>query len=306
MRIVFMGTPDFAVVSLRAVAASYDVVGVYTRPDAVSGRGGTTRPSPVKCAALQLGLEVMQPPTLRDDEVHRRLAALRPDVCVVAAYGAILPRAVLEIPPLGCINVHGSLLPRWRGAAPVQRAILAGDTLTGVSIMRMEEGLDTGPFCETETVEVGDKSAAQLTDELAHAGAKALLSALERVATGECEWTVQDESLVTYADKLLKSDVALDELLSVDEALRRIRASGPSAPARVAIAGRTVTVVSAVTGSPGLAPGAVYADKNKLELGFANGSVRVDMLKPEGKREMDASQWVCGLRVESELRWGRI
>lgn len=298
-----MGTPEFAVVSLRALAASHDVVAVYTRPDAVSGRGGKTRPSPVKQAALELGLHVEQPPTLRDVTAQDTLAELRPDVCVVAAYGAILPREVLDIPRLGCINVHGSLLPRWRGAAPVQRAILAGDEVTGVSIMRMEEGLDTGAFCDVETVEVGTKSASVLTDELAHAGARALMRTLARVEQGDCVWTEQDESRVTYAEKLLKSDVCLDPGLDVAQALRRIRASGPSAPARVAIAGRTVTIVAASPGSAPLVPGGVFAGKNRLELGFSDGSILIELLKPEGKREMDASQWVCGLKADAECRW---
>lgn len=303
MRIVFMGTPEFAVVSLRALVAVHDIVAVYTRPDAASGRGGTPRPSPVKQAALELGLRVEQPASLRDVEAQRVLADLRPDVCVVAAYGAILPREVLDIPRLGCINVHGSLLPRWRGAAPVQRAILAGDKETGVSIMRMEEGLDTGPYCEVEAMDIGTKSASTLTDELAHAGARALIRALERVERDECVWTQQDESRVTYAEKLLKSDVVLEPGLEVDEALRRVRASGPSAPARVRIAGRTMTIVEANQGAVSLTPGAVWAGKDRLELGFSDGSVVVEVLKPEGKHSMGAAQWVCGFRADAECQW---
>ncbi len=165
-----MGTPDFALPSLRTLFDDHDVVAVYTRPDAVSGRGTITRPSPVKRAATELGLTVEQPASLRDPATQRALAAYAPDVCVVAAYGLILPPDVLAIPHQGCVNVHASLLPRWRGAAPVQRAILAGDAVTGVSIMRMEEGLDSGPYCVVETVEVGEKNADEVTRELATRG----------------------------------------------------------------------------------------------------------------------------------------
>lgn len=303
MRIVFMGTPDFAVPSLRLLAQSHEVVGVYTRPDSASGRGAKMRPSPVKSVAEGLGLPVHQPVTLRDPVVLEQLAAARPDVCVVAAYGLILPAEVLAIPAHGCINVHASLLPRWRGAAPVQRAILAGDSVTGVSIMRMEEGLDTGPYCEVEQVEVGEKSATRLTDELAFAGAKALGRALDRLSRGVCEWVEQDESGVTYADKIHKADVALSPQLTVEQALRRVRASGASAPTRVSVAGRVVTIVTASLAQTPTQPGQAIADKTGLVLGFSDGSLQVSSVKPEGKREMDAAQWTCGLRVEQPCRW---
>jgi len=303
VRVVFMGTPEFAVPSLRLLAASHDVVAVYTRPDAVSGRGSGTRPSPVKVASHELGLSIEQPPTLRDSGAQQVLAGYRPDLCVVAAYGLILPLAVLEIPRLGCVNVHASLLPRWRGAAPVQRAILAGDTETGISIMRMEEGLDTGPFCEIERVPVAEKSAPQLASELADAGARALARALVRIEAGTCEWVVQDESQATYAAKLTKTEVVLMPGLSAQDALRRVRASGPQAPARATIAGRGVTVAHAVLWDGDIAEGAVEMTPSGVVLGFADAALVVDRVKPDGKREMVAADWGRGMRLGPDATW---
>ena len=192
MRVVFMGTPKFAAAILEDLAQQHEVVAVYTRPDAVRGRGKRLEPSAVKAAAERLGLSVRTPRTLRDEAVQRELAALAPDVVCVAAYGAILPKAVLDLPRHGCLNVHASLLPRWRGAAPIERAILAGDEETGVCVMRMEEGLDTGAYCVCRTTSVAGKSAADLTEELADLGSHALLTALVRVERGVDAWTEQD------------------------------------------------------------------------------------------------------------------
>lgn len=302
MRIVFMGTPAFALPSLDAVAREHELVAVYTRPDAVSGRGKSLRPTPVKERAIELGVPVEQPRTLRDAAVQSRLASYRPDAIVVAAYGLILPREVLDIPPLGCINVHGSLLPRWRGAAPVQRAILAGDETTGVSIMRMEEGLDTGPFCAIAEVPVGDKTADALAAEIAEAGASTLLQALETLAQGRCEWQVQDDTAATYADKLSKADVSLGASLTAAEALRRIRASGDTAPARLAIEGRNVRVIDAAHSDATVAAGRFTVANGALVLGLMDGSIGLSIIKPEGKGEMRAADWVRGIRL-TEGTW---
>lgn len=303
MRIVFMGTPDFAVPSLRALARQHEVVAVYTRPDAVSGRGSKTRPSPVKAVTVELGLHIEQPVTLRDTTQHELLAQFAPDICVVAAYGLILPAEVLQVPSHGCVNVHGSLLPRWRGAAPVQRAILAGDTQTGVAIMRMEEGLDTGPFCVVERVDIGHKNAPELTAELATVGAEALVRALDLIERGECQWTEQDDSLATYAAKIGKHEVALSPDLAVEEVVRRVRASGPQAPARATIGGRSVTVVSVSPSSGGLSPASAGTTEEGIVLGCANGSVVVTQLKPDGKREMTAGEWLRGTRLDLDAKW---
>lgn len=292
-----MGTPAFALPSLRSLAAAHEVVAVYTRPDAVSGRGKALRPTPVKLLATEMGLPVRQPRTLRDADVQADLAAYAPDAIVVAAYGLILPPEVLAIPPYGCINVHGSLLPRWRGAAPVQRAILAGDDRTGVAIMRMEEGLDTGPYCATRTVVIGDKNADELADEIAEAGAAALLEALDGLLRDQCVWVEQDEDSATYADKITKSDVALSPELSVEQALRRIRASSDAAPARLLIDGRTIRILDARPARESLAESAVSATTDSLSIGLNDGSIEIVRLKPEGKGEMLARDWVRGARI---------
>lgn len=303
MRVVFMGTPHFASTVLEALADNHDVVAAYTRPDAVSGRGSRVRPTPVKESALARGIPVEQPKTLRDPDVQASLRALRPDVLVVAAYGLILPREVLDAARFGAINVHGSLLPRWRGAAPVQRAILAGDETTGVAIMRMEEGLDTGPFCATACVPIDDKNAQELTDELARIGAKLLLEALPGIESGSCEWTEQDESLATYAEKVTRADVAIDATVPVDQAARRVRASSPQAPTRVVVAGKPATLLRAHRSSTPVEPGAVSLDRDGLVLGFSDGGMAVEIVKPDGKREMSATDWARGLHLAPDTRW---
>lgn len=310
MRVAFMGTPSFAVPSLLALAQTEDVVGVFCRPDAVSGRGARTRSGPVKVAAEQLGLGVHQPATLRDEAVLSLLESLAPDLLVVAAYGLILPRAVLEAAPLGAVNVHASLLPRWRGAAPIHRAILAGDAQTGVSIMRMEEGLDTGPYCLQKSVPIGSLGATALTDRLATLGAEALVEALPGVADGTAQWTTQDEALVTYADKIAKSDVAITPDLSAVQALRHVRASFPGAPCRASVAGRTVTLISAsLVTSPDVrppAPGTASGARNGVLIGFADGSLLVERVRPQGKGDMSAADWARGVRDLDGSQWDGI
>jgi methionyl-tRNA formyltransferase len=298
-----MGTPQFAVPSLEVVAGRHDVVAVYTRPDGVSGRGSALRPSPVKTAAQALGLIVVQPRTLRDAEVQGEIAAFAPDLIVVAAYGLILPAEVLSIPRFGCVNVHASLLPRWRGAAPIQRAILAGDSVTGVSIMAMEEGLDTGPYCATASVQIGGKDAAQLSAELACAGATALRDALDRLEQGTCEWVSQDDDVATYAPKIDKREVVLRPAMTAPELLRRVRAGTPQAPARATIAGSGVVVLSAVVSDVLLGEGEVRAEKNRLLLGTAEGTVAVVRLKPDGRSEMNAGDWARGSRLSGSENW---
>jgi methionyl-tRNA formyltransferase len=308
VRVVFMGTPEFAVPSLAALAEAGEVVGVFTRPDAVSGRGGRVRPSPVADKATHLGIPLFQPRSLRDDPAIAALAGLKPDLIVVAAYGLILPGAVLSAARLGAVNVHASLLPRWRGAAPIQRAILEGDTETGVSIMRMEEGLDTGPFCLQVATAIGEADASQLTERLACLGADALTSVLAAIANGSVVWTPQDEALVTYAEKIAKSDLALSPELTTETALRRVRAATPAAPCRATVADRAVTVVSARhydTPAGGPTPARVACTKGGVLLGFADGALIVERLKPDGKAEMAAADWARGTRELEGASWGR-
>jgi len=302
MRVVFMGTPSFAVPTLDTLLRDHEVVAVYTRPDAAKGRGRHLTASPVKERALRDGIRVEQPRTLRDPETIDVLRSLRPDVIVVAAYGVILPAEIIALPRAGCVNVHASLLPRWRGAAPIQRAILAGDTRTGVSIMRMEVGLDTGPWCAQASTPVDEKTTGQLTDELAALGAATLVEALPHVADGSCDWKVQDESLVTYAAKVTASDVALDPTLGFADALRRVRASGPTAPSRFRVAGRRFVVVSASASDQELPSGAVATD-SALVLGFSDGAMRIDTLIPEGRSAMPSEAFVRGARLAADSEW---
>lgn len=300
MRVVFMGTPAFAVPSLRMVAARHEVLRVWTRPDAVSTRGTRPSPSEVKRAALSLGLPVAETRTLTEPSIVAAISNDRPDAIVVAAFGALLPPAVLAIPPLGCVNVHASLLPRWRGAAPIARAILAGDALTGISIIRMDEGLDTGPVCAQARTEVGDKYLEELTAELAQLGAELLDSCLERLSRGECTWVPQDERAATYAPKITQQDVALCPELSATDLVRRVRASSDSAPARAMVAGRRVRVVRAeVHGGRTVPPGEAVVVREGVVLGCAGGAVLIRELVPEGRRRMSSADWARGLRMSS-------
>ena len=312
MRVVFMGTPELAATVLSALDGAHEVVGVYTRPDAARGRGGAVSPSPVKEAALRLGLDVFTPSTLRDAEVVRQLAALSPDVVCVAAYGAILPREVLEVPRLGCLNVHASLLPRWRGAAPVERAILAGDEVAGVSIMRMEEGLDTGPYCLQRRVEVGQRDVEELTGALAREGAEALLEALAGAEEGTLSWTPQDERESTYADKIGKHELDLLPDDAPEVLLRKVRASSPAHPARAVVAGRGATVmglrrveVALAQAADGIDRGEARLVSKRLLLGCAGGAVELSTLRPDGKRSMEGRAFAAGVRdAKRGFRWG--
>jgi methionyl-tRNA formyltransferase len=302
LRVVFMGTPGFAVPVLAALRAEHDVVSVYSRPDRPHGRGRKLVPTPVKQAALAAGLTVRQPERLGGCDEAALLEADHPDVIVVAAFGAILPPAVLAVPVHGCINVHASLLPRWRGAAPIQRAILAGDAVTGVSIMRMEEGLDTGPWCAQQAVDVDEKDAAHLELELAAVGAFLLSGVLAHLGDGSLVWHDQDGSQATYAAKLTPADVALEPSLTVSEALARVRAAGPSAPCRVRVGQTNLTVVAATSAPGSLAPG-VARCADDLDLGCADGALRLEVVVPEGRAAMSGRSYLRGARTAGDCDW---
>lgn len=316
MRVVFMGTPKLAADILVEIAQQHEVVCVYTRPDAVRGRGAKLEPSSVKAAAERLGIPVRTATSLRDAEEQAHLAELAPDAICVAAYGCILPREVLEIPRYGCLNVHASLLPRWRGAAPIERAILAGDEQTGVCIMRMEEGLDTGPYCVRRATEVEGKSAAELTDELANLGARALLTGLSVVEQGGAEWTFQDDAAATYAEKLAKDELYPDPAEPAAAMVRKVLASSEAHPARAVIAGRSATVERvalpdderAAALCDGLEQGAVRFAAKRLFLGTGDGAVEVLSLKPDGKKSMDARAFAAGIQgiKAGGCTWGRV
>ena len=305
MRVVFMGTPSFSVPSLRALAAEHEVVLVLTRPDAVRSRGKKLEPSPVKEAARELGLPVLEARRMTP-EVLEALRAAAADVFCVAAYGCILPDEVLTMAPLGCVNVHASLLPRWRGAAPIQRCILAGDAETGVSIMRIGHGVDTGDFCAQASCSVAGKTADELTAELAQLGGELLARVLPTLANGSVTWTVQDESLVTHAAKIEKNELWLDPAVSALVNERRVLASSNAAPARCVLAGKPARVMRAVlaTGCD-VEAGSLRIEGKRVYLGCADGVLELNAVKPDGKREMEAAAWAAGQR-EHELTWDRL
>ncbi|MDY4042079.1 MAG: methionyl-tRNA formyltransferase [Collinsella sp.] len=294
MRVVFMGTPEFAVPSLRALAGEHEVALVLTRPDAVRGRGRSLAPSPVKAAAAELGIPVLTCSHI-EPEVLRALEDARADVFCVAAFGCILPDAVLTMAPLGCVNVHASLLPRWRGAAPIQRAILAGDTETGVSIMRIGKGVDTGAYCAQASCPVPGKGADELTAELAALGAELLARTLPELASGRARWVEQDEALVTHAAKISKAELRLDPGATAEDNARRVLASSDAAPARCLIAGKPARVLAArPQGGDAPAAGALTLRGKRVLLGCADGALELISLKPDGKRAMDAAAWAAG------------
>lgn len=304
MRIVFMGTPAFAVPSLHALVGAHDVRLVLTRPDAVRGRGRRLEPSAVKAAATELGIDVLETKRITDD-VMAAIRAAEPDAVVVAAFGCILPDAVLTAAPLGCVNVHASSLPRWRGAAPIQRAILSGDARAGVSIMRVVHDLDAGAYCRQADVEVGEKSCPQVMGELAELGARELLTALDQMADGTAVWVDQDESKVTYARKIEKAEMLLDPAATALDNRRRVQTSLDAAPARMAVAGKGVRVLAARVVEEGVAQGEVLVRHGRVIAGCADGAIELLRVKPDGKREMEASAWAAGLH-QSQLAWEHV
>lgn len=303
MRIVFMGTPAYAVPTLQAlVDAGHDVVAAYTRADAASGRGKTLHPSEVKVAATELGIPVFTPATFKDEEAVEQLAAFEPDAIVVAAYGMLLPQSVLDIPRLGTYNVHASLLPRWRGAAPIQRAILAGDAEAGVCSMKVELALDAGDYITAGSVSVAGKTTDEITEELARIGAAGMVEALAAEEAGNAQWQVQDESLVTYAAKIAKEETLLSPDLSANELMRRILASNHRAPARCIVCGKEVQVIEAAPVADAVNEGAVLLQKKRIVLGCAGGALELSVVKPQGKKEMAVAGWINGLR-NAEPAW---
>ncbi len=299
-----MGTPEFAVPSLTALHARHSVECVVTRPDSVSRRGSTPVPSPVKSAAKAAGIPVVEAATLRDASVVARLRALAPDAICVAAYGALLPPEVLELPRYGCVNAHASLLPRHRGAAPIERAILQGDPVTGISIMRMEEGLDTGPVCLRVAVPIGDETACGLATRLAHVAADAFLAALEDVLHGRAVWLPQDDARATYAPKMTRDDVRLTPDLDAVSALRRIKASSDRVTARARLHDAAELVVTAARLSERAVPqGSAVLTPDGPVLGFRHGSLLLLRVKPAGRRELTGKEFACGARLPATFSW---
>ncbi len=293
--IVYMGTPDFAVPALDAlIAAGHRIVSVYTQPPRPAGRGHKERRSPVHDRAAELGVAVRCPVSLKDAAEHAAFAALDADVAVVAAYGLILPPPVLAAPRLGCLNIHASLLPRWRGAAPIQQAILAGDKETGITIMQMDAGLDTGPILCRERVAIDDRTtAATLHDELAVLGARAVVAALANMPAP----TPQDETAATYAGKLDRADGRLDWAQPAADLARRVRAFDPWPGTWCELDGEPIRVLAAdIAGSGGGAPGAVL-DGPGLVVACGDGrGLRLRVVQRQGKKPMADTDFLRGLR----------
>lgn len=286
MRVVFMGTPAFAATILDDLAEHHDVAAVYTRPDAVRGRGKRLEPSPVKAAAERRGLRVLTPRTLRDEAAQRELASFAPDVICVAAYGAILPKEVLDIPRFGCLNVHASLLPRWRGAAPIQRAVEAGDAESGVTVMQMEAGLDTGPMLlKVSTPISAADTGGSLHDRLAALGPKAVVEAIAGLAAGTLHGEVQDDALATYAHKLNKDEARLDWSRPAVELERRVRAFTPWPVCHTSLADAPLKVLGSSLGQGSGAPGTILeASRDGLLVACGEGALRLTRLQlPGGK-----------------------
>ncbi len=304
MRIVFAGTPDFAVPCLRAAAGKAEIVAVYTQPDRPAGRGRGLMPSPVKKEALLRGIPVLQPENFRTRESKDALRALKPDLMIVVAYGLILPQSVLDIPELGCWNVHASLLPRWRGAAPIQRAIEAGDTQTGICLMQMEKGLDTGPVLLSQAIAIGpDETGGQLHDRLAALGAQVLSDGLGLVRAGiNLLPQPQPEDGVTYAHKLEKHEARLDWSQPARALADRVRAFNPWPMAEAQLAGERVRLHAALAlDEPhDTAPGTVLrATRDGIDIACGTGALRVHTLQREGGRAISAADF---LNARQDLR----
>ena len=293
LRIIFAGTPDFAARHLDALLTSgHQIVGVFTQPDRPAGRGKKLMPGPVKVLAETHGLPVFQPASLRPEENQKLVADLNADVMVVVAYGLILPKAVLDMPRQGCVNVHGSLLPRWRGAAPIQRALWAGDAETGVTIMKMDVGLDTGDMLYKLARPItAEDTSATLYDKLADLGPQGLIETLQQLADNTATPEVQDEAQVTYAEKLSKEEARIDWSLSAAQLERCIRAFNPWPMSWLMIDEQPVKVwkASVINGNASAEPGTIIdASKNGIQVTTGEGILNLESLQPAGKKAMSA------------------
>ena len=304
MRIIFMGTPDFAVPTLDAlVAAGHELVAVYSQPPRPAHRGKKETPSPVHARAAALGLPVLTPTSLRNAEAQAQFAAHDADVAVVAAYGLILPQPILDAPRHGCLNVHGSLLPRWRGAAPVQRAVLAGDTETGVGIMQMEAGLDTGPVRLEGRTPIANKTAGELTAELAQLGARLMVNVLADLAGHPPH--AQPEDGVTYAAKISKDEARLDWNLSAVQVERSVRAFNPMPGAWFEMGGERFKLLAAEVVPPaeapvGVAPGTILDDQ--LGIACNPGAIRPTLIQRAGRGAMGVAELLRGFSIAPGTR----
>ena len=310
MRVIFAGTPHFAARALAALLENnYEVVAVLTQPDRPAGRGMLLTPSPVKQLAEQHGIPVLQPLTLKAVEIQQQLAIFQADVMVVAAYGLILPVAVLQMPHHGCLNIHASLLPRWRGAAPIQRAILAGDAETGITIMQMDEGLDTGAMLIKKTCLVSVQDTAQtLHDRLAKLGAEAIIEALNKLSHGNISGVAQDAAQATYAAKIIKSEAQLDWTQSAAQLNRAIRAYNPVPGAYSSLNGTTIKIWQASESEQLYGePGTVRAiNKDDIQVACGHGSLKLQVLQRPNGKSLPVSQFVQGFTLKVGDRFAAV
>lgn len=294
MRVIYMGTPDFAVPALEALAgAGHEIAAVYSQPPRRAGRGKGLRPSPVHARAEAMGIEVRTPASLKEPDEQAAFAMLDADVAVVAAYGLILPQAILDAPRHGCINIHASLLPRWRGAAPIQRAILAGDKETGVGIMRMEAGLDTGPVLAESRTPIDNKTAGMLTEELAHMGARLVVEVLSDMKRHPPH--PQPEDGVTYAAKITKEEAHLDFTVGAAQAERQVRAYNPAPGAFFLLGEERFRILEAEIERQAGPPGTVLDDR--LLIGCGADSLRPTLIQRAGKGAMGVDELLRGFAI---------
>lgn len=301
MKIIFAGTPQFAASALDALLREHQIVAVLTQPDRPAGRGLKLAASPVKQLALQHGLPVLQPPTLKTEEAQRSISALNADVMVVAAYGLILPKAVLQLPLYGCLNIHASLLPRWRGAAPIPRAILAGDCETGITIMQMDEGLDTGNMLLRRVCPIERADTAQsLHDKLAVLGADSILEALHLLQKNALMPVKQDDAEATYAAKLLKSEAQVDWRQDARQVERAVRAFNPFPVCHANLNGGPVKIWQAalLEGVQGDAGMVLKADRNGITVACGRGALRLEVLQRPGGKAQTAAQFLQSVPVK--------
>ncbi len=302
MKIIFAGTPQFAASALAALLREHQVVAVLTQPDRPAGRGMQLAASPVKQLALQHGLPVLQPATLRTEEAQRSIAVLDADVMVVAAYGLILPKAVLQLPRYGCLNIHASLLPRWRGAAPIPRAILAGDSETGITIMQMDEGLDTGDILLRHACPIAQNDTAQtLHDKLAVMGADSILEALRLLQKNRLTGVRQDDAAATYAAKLLKSEAQIDWRQDARQVERAVRAFNPFPVCHASLNGVAIKIWQAALqeGTQGEAGKVLAVDKRGITVACGKDALRLEVLQRPGGKAQPAAQFLQAVPVKA-------
>ncbi|MBQ8498077.1 MAG: methionyl-tRNA formyltransferase [Clostridia bacterium] len=311
MRILFMGTPDFAKVALLAINEKYkgEIVGVVTRQDTPKNRGHAMTPPPVKVAALACGLPVFQPANLKEENFREILEEMNPDIIVVVAYGRILPTYVLEYPKFGCINIHGSILPKYRGAAPIQRAILAGEPEMGVTIIKMAEGIDTGDMYAKASFDATEGNFEEIHDKLADLGASLVLETMDKIFDGTAACEPQDDALSTYAAKVEKADRIIDFTAPAAEIVNKIRAFAPVPGAEAKLSSGKVKITSAKllaeapTGEAGTVAALSAKGAGLLVINAVDAKIQIERLIPEGKKEMSAGDFIRGRRIAETDRF---